>query len=230
MPVTKRSADKLSVLIDNELDEWEEPEIIQALKNDDDLKSRWANYHLIGDAIRGALPPYVDTGLPDRVATALEQEPAFLRPNTIDKSETDHENTPIPAHTQIPRQTPRTNPSIGFALAASISAVAVFGMMEIDRYVGIGAGDATTVAAAEEEVTFAAAEGPAVVYGEGDTAVVMSAAYNYDESEAARSVTSVADQRPVADDLYDYLVNYHQYAAASEGSEGMLSYIRTASY
>lgn len=216
--MTKRSADKLSMLIDNELDKWDESGVLESMKDDDELRYRWTSYHLIGDAMRSSLPGHLDTGLADRVAATLAHEPVFLRPAAATADERHEDSASIPPR----RQSPRTNTSIGFALAASMSAVAVFGMMQIDPRSGSGTEAAPSVAMASAGQVTSPVAVASAYDDRADSGMIMSASYQYESAGGA-------DDKPVAEDLYDYLVNYHQYAAASGGSDDMLSYIRTAS-
>ena len=70
--------EKISALIDDELDLESSQYLFTALKNDTQLGECWSAYHLIGDTMRGncCLSP----GFHDRMMQKLEQEPAVLAP------------------------------------------------------------------------------------------------------------------------------------------------------
>lgn len=70
--------DKLSALIDGDLDEQSTRLVVDRLNRDDALKSDWNLYCLIGDAIRGEHPGASD--LVSRVMSGLEVEPTVLAP------------------------------------------------------------------------------------------------------------------------------------------------------
>jgi sigma-E factor negative regulatory protein RseA len=66
-------SEKLSALVDNELDELERARILRELGRDEGLAERWSRYHLIGLAMRREqVSP--DLTLPARVARALDDE------------------------------------------------------------------------------------------------------------------------------------------------------------
>lgn len=66
--------EQLSALADDELDAREFPLLWRRVAGDGELRARWARQHLVGDALRGNLPPMVDTGFADRVAAAVGRE------------------------------------------------------------------------------------------------------------------------------------------------------------
>lgn len=64
-------SEKLSALIDNELDDLERTRVLRELAGDDTLAERWSRYHLIGLAMRREqVMPVVN--LPERVIRALD--------------------------------------------------------------------------------------------------------------------------------------------------------------
>lgn len=67
-------SEKLSALIDNELDELERARVLRDLSRDDALAEQWSRYHIIGLAMRRE-PIAPVTGLLERVAQALDKDP-----------------------------------------------------------------------------------------------------------------------------------------------------------
>lgn len=68
-------SEKLSALIDNELDDLERERALKELGRDSELVEAWSRYHIIGLAMRGdQVSPGVD--LADRVAQHLHSETA----------------------------------------------------------------------------------------------------------------------------------------------------------
>jgi sigma-E factor negative regulatory protein RseA len=67
---------QLSALIDGELDIQDSAHLITSAKTGGELKNCWAQYHLIGDAMRGDVSIHHDFS--DRVMAALEAEPTVL--------------------------------------------------------------------------------------------------------------------------------------------------------
>jgi sigma-E factor negative regulatory protein RseA len=70
--------DKISALMDSELDEDDVARLFSRLKPQDELRESWDTFHLIGDALRGdcRLSPHFSL----RVAERLAAEPTVLAP------------------------------------------------------------------------------------------------------------------------------------------------------
>jgi sigma-E factor negative regulatory protein RseA len=148
--MNKRTPDTISSLVDNELNEWEVIGALQSLQRDKTLQACWRNYHLIGDAMRGNLPKYVALDLAERVRGALEHEPFHLKPQN-----------PAPTIPVSPAHS-RTKTAIGFALAASLSAVAILGVLGVEQRQKLH-GTAQVASATSQDVPVRAAGGPSSV-------------------------------------------------------------------
>ncbi|MDX9741550.1 MAG: RseA family anti-sigma factor [Gammaproteobacteria bacterium] len=201
------------MLVDNELEPWELKETLHELTQDAELLARWRNYHLIGEAMRGQLASPVCPDFSARMAQALEAEPIHF-PSRKSSS----------ASPAVPPS--RTRTAVGFALAASLSAVAVVGVMEMGRSGAAVPGAAQVAMDAPVPV-----QAPAVVYT--FTANVSALPERVPASgtlasvERAPGVHTVAASRdlPLANDLTDYLMNYPRHAANYD-KEDTLSYLR----
>lgn len=68
--------EQLSALLDGELPEAEMPLAVRRLARDPELRSATLRYSLIGDALRGDLPPGRPAGLVERVRAAIGPEVA----------------------------------------------------------------------------------------------------------------------------------------------------------
>lgn len=68
---------KISALMDGELDAAEATEAIAQLKKTDGLRGEWATYHLIGDALRQSVTM---SDIAQRVSVQLAAEPTVLAP------------------------------------------------------------------------------------------------------------------------------------------------------
>ncbi len=221
--MTDRDVDKISALVDDELAGWEMTPALKALRQDPAMQERWRNYHLIGDAMRGTLPAHVDTDLSSRIITALEYEPVYLHPRA--------DQAPPATATH-----PRSKATVGFALAASMTAIAVFGVLGIEQGGGI-----TTPAAG-----FVTAEAPSRATVEAEP-VLTSLLAELDDStaraEAEAEVEAGGGQRWIrmqtvsgrpgmlggSPNLYDYLMNY-QPQSMQAGRDDPLSYLRVVSH
>src|SRR4051812_13559330 len=78
--------DRISQLMDGELDDRAAADAIQALSGEDragdsEARDTWRMYHLISDAMRDT--PVLSAGFAARVAERLAAEPAVLSPNRI---------------------------------------------------------------------------------------------------------------------------------------------------
>ena len=70
--------DKISALMDGELDDRQAREQLVRLKQDEELVASWHTFHIIGDALRGE--PVLSQGFNRRVADRLNGEPTVLSP------------------------------------------------------------------------------------------------------------------------------------------------------
>ncbi|HSS46436.1 MAG TPA: sigma-E factor negative regulatory protein [Burkholderiales bacterium] len=68
----------ISGLMDGELDPDAATAVIARLKHEEDLKNAWADYHLIGDALRQDATLFL--GFSERLSEKLGHEPAILAP------------------------------------------------------------------------------------------------------------------------------------------------------
>ncbi len=70
--------DKISALMDGELDDRQAGEQLARLKQDEELAGYWHTFHVIGDAMRGE--PVLSQGFGRRLADRLDGEPTVLAP------------------------------------------------------------------------------------------------------------------------------------------------------
>jgi sigma-E factor negative regulatory protein RseA len=105
--------DKISALMDGELDPHQSDQQYTRLKQDSEARAHWNTYHLIGDALRG--DSIVATNISAKLSARLEQEPTVLAPQRS--------------------QMRPVNRTTAYALsaAASLSAVALVGWMAFNN-------------------------------------------------------------------------------------------------
>lgn len=96
--------DRISALMDGELDERAAAQAIDAIRSDRQALDAWRTYHLVGDAMRGAC--FVSEGFVARVAERIVKEPTVLAPR---------------------QARPESRKWIALSAAASIAAVALVG-------------------------------------------------------------------------------------------------------
>jgi sigma-E factor negative regulatory protein RseA len=95
---------ELSSLMDGELQAQEAERAIRGCCGNEELKRKWQDYHVIGDAMRGECPCTASSTA--RILAALEREPTVLAPK---------------------RRLAQHAGRIAFAAAASIATIAVVG-------------------------------------------------------------------------------------------------------
>ena len=96
--------DKISALMDGELDDRQAREQLVRLKQDDELIGCWHAFHVIGDALRGE--PVLSQGFNRRLSDRLNGEPTVLAPQ---------------------RRAVKRMTTYALSAAASVSAVALVG-------------------------------------------------------------------------------------------------------
>lgn len=175
------AASQLSAMVDDELEEREIDLALRRLNRDHDSKARWERYHLIGDAMQGHLPAALDIDFAARIRQAIETEPL-----------------PLPVARPLPAW---YKPVTGFALAASVVLVALFGLKLTQI-------DTNFVSTAQ-----LAANTPS-------TPALIPASLTQRVDDASE---------PVEARLSSYLVNHNGYASMNS-VPGMLPYVRMVGY
>lgn len=99
-------AEKISALMDNEVDSQQASSTIELLRDNEQARKRWARYNLVSDTLRNNLPDRVDVSFSQRVSQLLENEPVILAPR----------------RSQMPTY---LRHAAGFAVAATVAVVAV---------------------------------------------------------------------------------------------------------
>lgn len=176
------AASQLSAMVDDELEEREVDLALRRLNRDYDSKARWERYHLIGDAIQGHLPAALDIDFAARIRQAIEAEPL-----------------PLPAARPLPAW---YKPVTGFALAASVVLVALFGLKLTQI-------DTTFIPTA-----------PLAANTPSTPALIPVASLTQRVDDASE---------PVEARLSSYLVNHNGYASMNS-MHGMLPYVRMVGY
>lgn len=105
--MTDQNKAQISALMDGELDE----NAVKNLLADESIKHTWTRYHIISDVIQNHTPLHTDSRLTLRISELIQNEPAILAP--------------------LPRK-PVTylRPIAGFAVAASVTALAIMGVLQ----------------------------------------------------------------------------------------------------
>lgn len=117
---------KLSLLLDNRLAPEDHPELLEQLIHDRTLRTAWARYNMIGDAIRAPESGLAGEAFALRVSRAIEQEPppvAVMPENTAPRTHGQPRELHRPPRES--RRRPRANSRLGWALAASLAGFAL---------------------------------------------------------------------------------------------------------
>jgi len=225
--MNKVDAENISMLADGEVEDAGFDQVLEQLSKNDQLQQSWQDYHIIGDAMRRSLPETMNFDVSASVAKALASEPNYLLPVA-------HEASPQTVRPQakvtaLPR---RTVPAIGFALAASLSALAIFNLGSVapvtDSMI------VQSLAANNNVITNVQLASAARAKGELASVALASG----QSSNAVRAVLASAHQDVSANnvsypqeaaDFYDYLVNYSRYSQSGSGND-MLRHVSLASY
>lgn len=179
--------EQISALMDDEHNG--ENRALDKLITDQAMQDTWLRYHLIGDCLRGHLPDQISSDISTHVHNALEYEPTILAPQKSKRIS--------------------FKPIAGFAIAASVAMLAVFGIQRsnhnntLPESAAIAANKVITPVA--EPQSFAFTEPP-----------VLPAAVKKSDTPTP----SIANQR-----MNSYLVNYNEYRS-NGGMNGILPYVR----
>ncbi|MFT6989925.1 MAG: sigma-E factor negative regulatory protein RseA [Paraglaciecola sp.] len=115
--------ENLSALVDGELIDSTSSthHVLDAVKNDADLQLKWKSYHLIRDSLRQELPANINFDIADRVAQALQAEPAILAPKKTWR------DLPL-----VGRVVPFAKQGGQMAIAASVAVAMIIGVQQVN--------------------------------------------------------------------------------------------------
>lgn len=125
---------QLSAFVDGELPQNEQELLLRRLSQDADLRDQVADYLAIGHAMRGEVRTGGVGGIRERVQRALDEKPMQ-----------ENETAAVPAGPRYLR------PMAGFAVAATVALVAIFGLQ---RMMAVDAPDAELREVVAETIAF----------------------------------------------------------------------------
>lgn len=201
----------ISVYMDGEASEFESASVLKHIKQEPLLERCWEGYHTIGDTLRKQLPTTFGNGFTKRLSLAL-----------------DNEINPFAAQ---PTPQRRANETAGFALAASVSAVALVGLLQFGQPAMMATMNNQYetdiqnqhLALAREVSMPPAVEAVSPI--EMDNRAVAYASFDADLNSNG-GMTQTAN---LESSVYDYLVNYNQFAVAAP-LEGSVPNVSLVSY
>lgn len=111
--MTDKQMENLSALVDGELDELSVQRLLGQLKDNPELTSKWARYHLMGDAMRGDMQGFANVDLSSSISAALAAE--------------------APLSAAPLKHSPRQwwKPAAGLSVAASVAMAVIFGAYQL---------------------------------------------------------------------------------------------------
>jgi sigma-E factor negative regulatory protein RseA len=198
--------EKVSALVDGELPREEVDQLIMALKQDSGIQACWRHFHLISDALKNNLPDRLPEDFVKRVSLALESEPALTNP---------------PPPYRSARPTNLHAPTVGFALAASVAAVAFLGLGWHSLNPTEPAPESAVVAQAASDAVAPAPSMPTAV-----TTVSTLPAISYTKVHGRQWDVERPD---VISKLNGYLISHDQYSLVGVRS-GVLPQVRIVGY
>jgi sigma-E factor negative regulatory protein RseA len=179
---------QISALVDDELTH-ESSSVIDSLLQDNESKEKWARYHLIGDSLRDHLPEHIGD-ISTNVSQAIASEPTVLAPGKKKPSNL-------------------MKPVMGFAIAASVAAVAIFNVQQAKQFPETG-----------QPVPVIAQSSIATSQPSFATSITAPQLVNQQKAQA-----QVYQVRNVDPRLNRYLVNHNEYRA-NTGVSGMPPHVR----
>ena len=188
--MNEQKREQLSALVDDELTHKSSP-VIDSLLEDNEAKETWTRYHLIGDSLRGHLPEHIGN-ISTNVSQAIALEPTILAPA---KRSANRKSSDL------------MKPVVGFAIAASVAAVAIFNVQQARQIPETG-----QPVIAQSSI---ATSQPSLV-----TSIATPQLVNQQTGQAQVYQAKNIDPR-----LNRYLVNYSEYRA-NTGVSGMPPHVR----
>jgi sigma-E factor negative regulatory protein RseA len=96
--------------------------VLDAVKNDTELQLKWKSYHLIRDGLRQELPTNINFDIADKIAQAIEAEPAILAPKKTWRD--------LPLVSNI---VPFAKQGGQMAIAASVAVAMIIGVQQLNQ-------------------------------------------------------------------------------------------------
>lgn len=188
--MTDKINEQISALLDGELSQAESEMLFRRMENDAELRAVWQRYSMIHDAVHREMPEQFDTGFSSRVMAAIESDAAVASDETV-------AGQPGVIRAGINRL---LKPVAGLAVAASVAAMAIIGLQNINGIPG-----------SDEDVS--------IVAGKADPSGFMKVSGTRWEIR----------QPEVAAKLNGYLVNHNEFSS-STNFDGILQYRHIVGY
>ena len=199
--MTEKLTEQLSALMDNECTEHERALALRRLGKEIELLACWQRYHLISDAVKGNMPSIVTPDFSIRMSKLIAAEAPLSESQT---------KVQIDRHKRSSSARPAwLKPVAGFAVAASVTGVALLGLRVLDSVSieGTQLVQQTMQPASLKESTPAAPT----------------------ESALKIAATPSTEQDQKVEKLNAYLANHNELATLN-GINGVMPYVRMVNY
>ncbi len=208
---TSSLQEKISSMVDGELSRDECAKVLSEVSAGSGSVS-WDQYHLIGEAMRHNLPDTLYPDLSANISAAIASESvhqsAAVTQTTSDNPEI---TNVVPAVTQI------KSPIFGYAVAASISMIAITGLFQLNQDESLSPVITPITVAHQPQMT------PAPVLGE--------ISWRHQVKQEPVLVQSRYPHSPMPNEkLNRYIINHNEHSIAMPSQGGMLPYVRLVGY
>ena len=156
-------------------------DVIEQLVRDPEMRSMWSRFHLVRDLIQKDVPEAIDPQLESRIFSALSTEPTILVPAARKANKS---FTPASVITNIRDWTEQAT---GFAIAASVTAMMVYGVQTL--------------------------QAPSTSFGDGHSAITALEFLEVDELQIAEQPV----YSELQEDLLDFTRTSSQYGLKAMG-------------
>lgn len=139
--MTQRKIESLSAYMDGDN---QDEAFLEEIKNDVDLQEKWHRYHIIRDGLKQELPTELNLDLSDKIAQALENEPALTPPSVTPELSTLKPASPVSAklrkwfgvkasNDEAEKRSPMVQQTGQFAIAASVAIAVILGYQQYNQ-------------------------------------------------------------------------------------------------
>jgi len=226
MTIESDKGEKISSLMDGELNGEHCESLISTICKDEDLKSCLARYQMISDSMKNQLPDGIKKDFVHCVMTAIESEPTTLAPPSSkrfpDKSHQSSGNNIV----HFPSITRKV---AGFAIAASVATIAIIGVQSQNQ------DTAPQVASMPQNSEFVRlqTQNPTPVTANAGTFAIPQSKLPQGTKEVAtvsiplnqQTIPQLRPSRKFDPVLQQYIVNHAQYSSGS-GVNDIFSHAR----
>ncbi|MBL1261197.1 MAG: sigma-E factor negative regulatory protein [Thiotrichaceae bacterium] len=203
--------EKISSMVDGELSREEYVAVISEVSAGSGSVS-WDQYHLIGEAMRHNLPDMLYPDLSTKISAAIASESAH-QGGAATQATTDNPDITnvVAAVTQI------KSPVFGYAIAASISVIAMVGLFQVNQEASLPPMMTPITVAHQPQMT------PAPILDE--------ISWRHQETPEPAIVQSRYPYSPIpAEKLNRYIISHNEHSIAMPSQGAMLPYVRLVGY